>query len=101
MPWLGPPGAAAVAEDDGDEDLGGTVESSMLGELDATEHYEFVTSNDATPAQMPNADSLDDDDDEESAVMRLDLGSLDVEAATTPSWSASGDDPLIIGDELQ
>jgi len=33
--------------------------------------------------------------------MRLDLGALDVEAATTPSWSTAGDDPLIVGDELQ
>ncbi len=96
--------AAVVAEaatDDGDDDpdASGSVESSMLGELDATEHYQFVGPDDATPAEMPSADS--DDDEEESAVMRLDLGSLDVEGATTPSWSASGDDPLIIGDELQ
>jgi hypothetical protein len=30
--------------------------------------------------------------------MRLDL---DIDTATTPSWSAAGDDPLIVGDELQ
>ncbi len=93
--------AAAVAEDDGGDDLGGSVESSILGELDATEHYEFVSPSDATPAEMPSADSHDDAADDGSAIMRLDLGSLDVNAATTPSWSASGDDPLIIGDELQ
>ena len=40
-------------------------------------------------------------DDETEAMMRLDLGSLDVESATTPIWSAAGDDPLIVGDELQ
>ena len=40
-------------------------------------------------------------DDETEAIMRLDLGSLDVESATKPIWSASGDDPLIVGDELQ
>jgi hypothetical protein len=40
-------------------------------------------------------------DDETEAMMRLDLGSLDVESATTPLWSAAGDDPLIVGDELQ
>jgi len=39
--------------------------------------------------------------DDETVAMRLDLGSLDVEAATTPSWSTVGDDPLIVGDELQ
>ena len=90
--------AAVVAEAVADDDPEAGVESAILGELDATEHYEFVSPDDATPAEMPSADS---DDDDESAVMRLDLGSLDVQAATTPSWSASGDDPLIIGDELQ
>ena len=89
--------AAVVAEAVADDDPEAGVESAILGELDATEHYEFVSPDDATPAEMPSADS----DDDESAVMRLDLGSLDVQAATTPSWSASGDDPLIIGDELQ
>ncbi len=78
------------------------VESSMLGELDSTEQYDFASVNDATPAQIAAGDSAGDhDDDENGAIMHLDLGSLDVEAATTPSWSAAGDDPLIIGDELQ
>ena len=34
-------------------------------------------------------------------VMRLELGSLDVDRPARPSWSAAGDDPLIGGDELQ
>jgi hypothetical protein len=36
--------------------------------------------------------------------MHLDLGTFDpgtLDAATTPSWSTVGDDPLIVGDELQ
>jgi hypothetical protein len=38
---------------------------------------------------------------DETAIMRLDLGALDADGATTPSWSPAGDDPLIVGDELQ
>jgi DivIVA domain-containing protein len=53
---------------------------------------------DATPSEMPSADP--DDLDATEAMMRLDLD-LDRQPATTPKWSASGDDPLIIGDELQ
>ena len=48
---------------------------------------------DSTPAEMASAD-LDDLD--ETSMMRLDQ-----QSASTPKWSVSGDDPLIIGDELQ
>jgi len=53
---------------------------------------------DPTPREAASPASTADD---ETMAMRLDLGSLDVEAATTPSWSTAGDDPLIVGDELQ
>ncbi|MEA3185789.1 MAG: hypothetical protein QOJ74_2266 [Ilumatobacteraceae bacterium] len=53
---------------------------------------------DATPAEMASADS--DGLDETEAMMRFDLD-LGREPATTSKWSASGDDPLILGDELQ
>ncbi len=52
---------------------------------------------DATPPEMAAAAS---DDLDETSIMSLDL-ELDRQPATTPKWSASGDDPLIIGDELQ
>ena len=64
-----------------------------------SDQYAFDSLIDATPAQMAGTHS--NVDDETQAMMRLDLGSLDVESATTPLWSASGDDPLIVGDELQ
>ncbi len=63
------------------------------------DQYAFDSLIDATPAQMAGTQS--NVDDETEAIMRLDLGTLDVESATTPIWSASGDDPLIVGDELQ
>ena len=52
---------------------------------------------DATPSELPAPGPPDLD---ETSVMSLDL-QLDREPATTPKWSPSGDDPLIIGDELQ
>jgi DivIVA domain-containing protein len=52
---------------------------------------------DATPAEMASASS---DDLDETSLMSLDL-QLDHQPATAPKWSASGDDPLIVGDELQ
>jgi DivIVA domain-containing protein len=63
------------------------------------DQYAFDSLIDATPAQMAGTQS--NVDDETVAIMRLDLGSLDVDSATTPIWSAAGDDPLIVGDELQ
>ena len=64
----------------------------------APEPYEFPVLMDPTPRETALAPSGADD---ETLAMRLDLGSLDVDAATTPSWSTVGDDPLIVGDELQ
>ena len=62
-----------------------------------SDQYAFDSLIDATPAQMAGVES----DQDETAMMRLDLGALDADSATTPSWSAAGDDPLIVGDELQ
>lgn len=69
------------------------VDNGVTPENHTTDH-----SGDATPAEMPAADT--DDLEETEAMMRLDLD-LDRQPATTPKWSPSGDDPLIIGDELQ
>jgi DivIVA domain-containing protein len=57
-----------------------------------------MVQHDATPAEIAptGADGLD----ETEAMMRLDLD-LGREPATTPKWSPSGDDPLILGDDLQ
>ena len=59
---------------------------------------DFSSVDDPTPSDMPAADPTDTDD---TRIMRLDLESVDIDSRTTPTWSASGDDPLIIGDELQ
>jgi DivIVA domain-containing protein len=61
------------------------------------DQYAFDSLIDATPSQMAGRDSAADD--ETVAIMRLDLRPLDANDA--PTWSASGDDPLIVGDELQ
>jgi DivIVA domain-containing protein len=90
--------AASVEADDFDfEDRAATDEPATVGA--DSDQYAFDSLIDATPAQMAGTQSGVDDETE--AMMRLDLGSLDVESATTPIWSASGDDPLIVGDELQ
>jgi hypothetical protein len=60
--------------------------------------YEFPALIDPTPRESAFAPSGVND---ETLAMRLDLGSLDVDTATAPSWSMVGDDPLIVGDELQ
>jgi DivIVA domain-containing protein len=52
---------------------------------------------DATPSEMAAGGS---DDLDETSLMSLDL-QLDHQPAAAPKWSAAGDDPLIIGDELQ
>jgi DivIVA domain-containing protein len=62
-----------------------------------SDQYAFDSLIDATPAQMAGTET----DQDETAMMRLDLGRLDVDSAASPSWSAAGDDPLIVGDELQ
>jgi hypothetical protein len=64
------------------------------------DQYAFDSLIDATPPQTAGTPPSNVDDETE-AMMRLDLGSLDVDSATTPLWSAAGDDPLIVGDELQ
>ncbi len=84
--------------DDDDDDDQMLADDPAAAEPEA-DQYAFDSLIDATPAQMAGTHS--NVDDETQAMMRLDLGSLDVESATTPLWSASGDDPLIVGDELQ
>lgn len=73
------------------------AEAAAAHEPADSDQYAFDSLIDATPAQMAGVES----DQDETAMMRLDLGTLDVDSATTPSWSAAGDDPLIVGDELQ
>ncbi len=93
------PSAADDDDDDDDNNAGssGNAASTFAANSDQQDSrpYEFGSLSDATPSQMAAADP------DETVMMRLDLGELDAESATTPSWSASGDDPLIVGDELQ
>ena len=77
--------------------VAGGDEQTDLDEPADSDQYAFDSLIDATPAQMAGVEA----DQDETAIMRLDLGALDADAATTPSWSAAGDDPLIVGDELQ
>lgn len=79
------------ARDDGVAEI---HEGSTYGEVESNEAPVI----DATPADVATGDSSVAD---ETSVMRLDLDSLDVEPPTPPMRSASGDDPLIGGDELQ
>ena len=99
----GEAGAATTPADRTEPDAGEFDDQPATDDPAAVEpepdQYAFDSHIDATPAQM--AGTAADADDETEAIMRLDLGSLDVESATTPAWSASGDDPLIVGDELQ
>ena len=90
--------AASTAADDFDFDEQTLTDDPAAAEP-VDDQYAFDSLIDATPAQM--AGTASHTDDETEAMMRLDLGSLDVDSATTPLWSASGDDPLIVGDELQ
>ncbi|MEO8264564.1 MAG: DivIVA domain-containing protein [Ilumatobacteraceae bacterium] len=73
------------------------AESAAADQPADPDQYAFDSLIDATPAQMAGVES----DQDETAMMRLDLGGLDVDPATMPNWSAAGDDPLIVGDELQ
>ena len=93
--------APAEQQDDVDDFADDATAAYDMSQDDESESekYEFPSLMDATPAQMAGTESNADD---ENVAMRLDLGSLDVDAATRPSWSQAGDDPLIIGgDELQ
>lgn len=97
-----PPAPAAVPADAAPEGFEFDDEAPQEDPAAAeppSDQYQFDSLIDATPSQMAGTPS--NADDETEAMMRLDLGSLDVDAATTPLWSASGDDPLIVGDELQ
>ena len=99
-PTHAPPGAAAPT-------IAGT---QPAGAYSSAPYREVVTADgssgddagpvDSTPPEMATPDSVTHDigDADATSIMRLDL---DIESATTPSWSASGDDPLIVGDELQ
>ncbi|MEY2400703.1 MAG: hypothetical protein QOJ08_814 [Ilumatobacteraceae bacterium] len=91
--------AAGVENDDNAADDTESDDGQGATNDAGPDQYAFDSLLDATPSQMAGTDS--NADDETVAVMRLDLGTLDIESATTPSWSASGDDPLIVGDELQ
>ena len=95
------PAAAVEPPDDVDDFADDATAAYDMAQADEpeSERYEFPSLMDATPAQLAGTESNADD---ENVVMRLDLGSLDVDSATRPSWSQSGDDPLISGgDELQ
>ncbi len=95
------PPAAVVQHDDVDDFADDATAAYNMSQADQPEpeKYEYPSLIDATPSEMAGTDPKADD---ENAAMRLDLGSLDVDAATRPSWSQAGDDPLIIGgDELQ
>ena len=88
----------AVAPSGGE--AGGTHSSALYGELEADGEGDDDSVIDATPSDATTADTTatESADGDETSMMRLDL---DIDTATTPSWSASGDDPLIVGDELQ
>jgi DivIVA domain-containing protein len=93
--------STVAAEAPAEIDEVGSDDNAFAGEStvdDETEAYEFPSFDDATPSQIS---SFDPNAPDEGVVMRLDLGSLDVDSATRPSWSTAGDDPLINGDELQ
>jgi DivIVA domain-containing protein len=88
-------GSGPTAADAG-EVSADTYSSALYGELDAADQSgDDSDGPDATPGEMVAADP---DGLDETSIMRLDL---DIETATTPSWSTAGDDPLIVGDELQ
>jgi DivIVA domain-containing protein len=98
-PVSAPPAAVGQPDDVDDFADDATAAYDMSQDQSEPEKYEFPSLMDPTPSQMAGTDPQADD---ENAAMRLDLGSLDVDAATRPSWSQAGDDPLIIGgDELQ
>jgi DivIVA domain-containing protein len=88
------PAAAAEADDD----AGTASPYNERGNDADPDQYAFDSLLDATPSQMAGTDSSVDD--ETVAVMRLDLGPLNTDQASKP-WSAAGDDPLIVGDEMQ
>jgi hypothetical protein len=86
---------ASIEADEFDVDEVGGGDDPATAEP-VSEEYAFDSFIDATPTQMAGTSS--NADDETEAIMRLDL---DAESTATPLWSAAGDDPLIVGDELQ
>ncbi len=92
----------AEISDAGNDGADEIPESSMYDDDDsdeeASEPNEFASAIDATPAEFAAADS---DSADETSIMRLDLDSHDGGSAKPSMRSASGDDPLISGDELQ
>jgi DivIVA domain-containing protein len=71
--------------------------ANAAGEAPGSADEEPAALLDATPSEMPGASS---DDLDQTSLMSLDL-QLDHQPAAAPKWSAAGDDPLIVGDELQ
>jgi DivIVA domain-containing protein len=89
--------AEPVAPDGGEAT--GTHSSALYGELEVGDDDDDDSVIDATPSDTrADTRATESADDDETSLMRLDL---DIDTATTPSWSAAGDDPLIVGDELQ
>lgn len=95
------PGSAAtpVAAEEVEVDAGDDSPYNERDDDADPDQYKFDSLIDATPSQMGGTDP--NIDDETVAVMRLDLGPLDTDERLKPNWSAAGDDPLIVGDELQ
>jgi DivIVA domain-containing protein len=95
-------GASAETTTSAGDDAAGDAADASHDERDddaGSDQYAFDSLIDATPSQMSGTDSGDGDDT--VAVMRLDLGPLDTDERLKPNWSSAGDDPLIVGDELQ
>lgn len=71
-------------------------------EVDAGDSHEATLDDTASISDSTPHESIapESNDLDETGMLRLDLA-LDREPATTSKWSSSGDDPLIIGDELQ
>jgi DivIVA domain-containing protein len=89
--------AEPVAPDGGEAT--GTHSSALYGELEVGDDDDDDSVIDATPSDTrADTRATESADDDETSLMRLDL---DIDTAATPSWSAAGDDPLIVGDELQ
>ncbi|MEP7045379.1 MAG: DivIVA domain-containing protein [Ilumatobacteraceae bacterium] len=82
--------------DDFAENASNYVDASSAAQV--ADPYDFPSLTDATPAQMATADP---DVVDETIIMRLELGEFDVDHAAGTNWSTAGDDPLIVGDELQ
>jgi DivIVA domain-containing protein len=67
---------------------------------DAVVDAETTTASAKSESDTAPADSETVDSGDDTQAMRLDLDSVDADEAAS-AWSATGDDPLIAGDELQ